>query len=332
MNKYGRAILKHGLIVFIVAILPISSVVPFLKDDSESFWAAGIFSSFLVLSLFYLNYFWLAPNFYFRNKKLAYLFFTATSLVLAVVSMRLVLSSIGFEDDFFTSYSRKLGNFITLRIVLTFSFSWFLLVYERFEKEKAERKGVELELLKAQYSPHFLFNALNSIYAKTIVVSDDASSLILKLSALLRYNLNHTSSARIPLNEEIDSINYYIDLQMIRLPETVRVEREINVPETHQLISPYMLIPLIENAFKYGVNTGDLCRIYISLSLDDQRLSVYIRNEKQMIDNALVLPEGFGLGLSNVRKLLELNYPSNHRFVIDDSNGWFTVHLEILLE
>ena len=334
MSNYRGFFLKQGLILIILVILPISSILPFINNNSESFWVAGVFSSLLVLGLFYLNYLWLAPKFFYHNKKLAYFILAIISVIIFVLCMRLILSSMRLNSDFeFVGFnSRKLGAFILLRIVLTFILSWFLIVYEKFEKEKTEKKNVELEFLKSQYNPHFLFNALNSIYAKTIDVSDDASSLILKLSSLLRYNLNLNSSEKIPLIEEINNINNYFDLQKIRLSENVELIKEINIMKSNYFISPFLFIPLIENAFKYGANTTDICKIYISLSLEGKQLIFFVQNKKNVIDHNIISTEGFGLGMNNVKKLLELNYPNNYHFNIEDGNEIYKVTVKINLQ
>lgn len=335
METIKGEFLKQSLIVLILVILPITAILPFIPENNNAFWFATVFSSILILGLFYLNYLWLLPKFYYKNQRIKYFILLLLSIVTIIIFMRLTLNGLRLSDQFtffLNDNSRRFGSFIILRIILTLILSWFFVVYEKLEMEKTERKNIELKLLKSQYNPHFLFNSLNSIYSKTIDVSEDASALILKLSSILRYNLNHNSSDHIPLSEEIKNINNYLDLQIIRLAENIHVTKQIVVPDNIIFIAPFLLTPLLENAFKYGVNSTDICKIEIYLSLDSNQLIFSVMNKKVAIDHSFPLSEGFGLGITSVKKLLELHYPNNYQFLIDENNKSFKVSLKILLK
>lgn len=333
MKSIKGEFIKQSIVILVLVILPTTTILPYIQEKNNEFWIVTVFSSVLILGLFYLNYLWLLPKFYYKNQRVKYFILLLLSMVTVIISMRLILVGLGPDDQFIRLEvnSRKFGSFVILRIILTLILSWFFVVYEKFEKEKTERKNIELKLLKSQYNPHFLFNALNSIYSKTIDVSDEASTLILKLSSILRYNLNHNSADHIPLSEEVNNINNYLDLQIIRLAENVQVTKQIIVPDSKHSIAPFLLTPLLENAFKYGVNNTDLCKIEIYLSLDSNQLIFSVLNKKATIDHSIPLSEGFGLGISSVKKLLELHYPNNYQFLIEEQHERYTVSLKIHL-
>lgn len=201
--------------------------------------------------------------------------------------------------------------------------------YEKWQEEKVEKQTSELKLLKSQYNPHFLFNALNSIYSKTLDVSDEASELVLKLSSILRYNLALDDTELITMEDEIIYINNYLDIQKVRLSHKVQIKLITHVEDDDTLIAPLFIVPLIENAFKYGVNNTDECFIFISIKQSKNILEVKIKNSKVIIDATLPASESFGLGLKNVKRRLDLYYPNRHDMTINETDDEYSVSLQL---
>lgn len=197
---------------------------------------------------------------------------------------------------------------------------------EQIEKEKAAN---ELNFLRAQFNPHFLFNSINSIYAHIDKTNKSARNMLLVFSDMLRYQLYECNVEAIELYKEVDYIKNYIALQKTRLDERIMVafcEEGIN---GQAMIAPLILITFIENAFKYvGFNEGRENRVSISLSYNNSCLLFNIFNTK---DAFISQPENSsGLGIVNVKRRLELLYPNRHELIITDTETSYEVSLTFL--
>lgn len=198
----------------------------------------------------------------------------------------------------------------------------------QLQKENAES---QLQLLKAQVHPHFLFNTLNNIYSYTQNTSPVASQLVTRLSDLLRFVLYETRQSLVPLAKELKLIQDYIELEKIRYGN--KLDLNIQLPEkTNDLyIAPLLLLPLIENCFKHGTSNV-LDQPWISLHIDifDNQMQMKLLNGKtNEVRESL---NSTGIGIQNVRKRLELLYPGKHDFSITNEEEVFIVNLKIELE
>ncbi|BDS11241.1 sensor histidine kinase [Aureispira anguillae] len=196
------------------------------------------------------------------------------------------------------------------------------------QRLKSEKNIAELALLKSQVNPHFLFNSLNSIYYLAIKKADEAPKAIIALSDMMRYVFTEASNDSVPLLREIDYITKYIDLQRLRLPKHTEVKSEISVQEETLMIAPLLLIPFIENAFKYGVSTRKATTIYLQITADADQLSMKVLNtiiatEQEEIETKT------GTGIDNVKRQLELIYPNRHTLSINNDGNVFEVKLKI---
>jgi two-component system, LytTR family, sensor kinase len=172
---------------------------------------------------------------------------------------------------------------------------------------RIEKQEAELNFLKSQTNPHFLFNTLNNIYALAKEKSDLAPESILKLSEILRFMLYQTSSPFLPIEQEIKIISDYIALEKLRYDDTLRVNFNYKIRDRQQLLPPLLLIPLVENAFKHGASeTLEHPFVDISLSIEQQRLFFQVKNSAERDPEASVIKEN--IGLSNLRRQLELLY------------------------
>jgi hypothetical protein len=230
------------------------------------------------------------------------------------------------EDRFFMFYGLLLVYTISLSIRV-------IKKWQDDEKHKSavekEKIATELSYLKQQVNPHFLFNTLNSIYSLTIGTSSKAASIILKLSSILRYMLYETENRKVKLTEEINIIKDYIELQRLRLTEKVNVKFELVGETDHYSIPPLLLIPLIENAFKHGVDNINDSFIEIKIAVADDQLEVIVRNRIVKISSDLF--RNGGIGIKNIRRRLDLLYGNKYEFETDDKDGIFSVKLKLQL-
>ncbi|MDX1479731.1 MAG: histidine kinase, partial [Saprospiraceae bacterium] len=237
---------------------------------------------------------------------------------------------------FVSDYTRaEIALFIGLYLILTTSFklsrSWMALQRTRLVLEATRRANVETELmaLRAQVNPHFLFNSLHSIYALALEQSTQTPDLILRLSNVLRFMLYETDKKRIQLRDEVACISEYVALQKTRLPDTAMVEWQTRLAGPEMQIAPLLLMPLVDNAFKHGLQ-GEKTRIRMQLSCTDGTLILDITNTKP--GNSRVADDRpGGIGLANVRRRLQLAYPDRHLLSIDEDENQYHVHLKVVL-
>jgi LytS/YehU family sensor histidine kinase len=187
-------------------------------------------------------------------------------------------------------------------------------------------KDQELQYLKKQIHPHFLFNTLNTIYGFALKQSKATPDIILKLSNLLDYILYQVNKPLVPLKEEVLHIEEYIELEKIRFQDTLNVSfSAVNILEEKK-IAPMLLIPFVENAFKHGNLKDGFLHIELNIALKDDELHFSIKNT---VKRELKLSKNVGIGLENIKKRLHLIYPDQHHLAIEIKDEWFVVRLTI---
>lgn len=197
---------------------------------------------------------------------------------------------------------------------------------------KLERDNISLELdfLKSQISPHFLFNTLNSIYRMSETNDPLTAETVLRLSNLVRYILYQAKDEKILLSKEIGFIKDYINLGMLRFGGNVPIKSEIMENDEPFKIVPLILIPFVENAFKHGPDRSrDNAWIDISLTIIDEKLKLIVKNGVNHSAKETMLS---GFGLENVRKRLNLHYPGRHCLINDPGENSFSINLTIDLK
>lgn len=202
---------------------------------------------------------------------------------------------------------------------------------ERTKKDiETEKLNTELSFLKSQVNPHFFFNTLNNIYSLAVVQSDQTAPAVMKLSSIMRYILTETQTNLVPLQNEVDFITNFIDLQLVRLTDKVQVDFNAEGDIDNKLIAPLLFIPFVENAFKYGVSTKEKTAINIHLFAKEDVVSFSVTNTIVKADKGII--ETTGIGINNVKRRLELLYPGKHTLEVSEKNNQFIVHLDIILK
>ncbi|GAB4017367.1 hypothetical protein GCM10028808_48480 [Spirosoma migulaei] len=194
-------------------------------------------------------------------------------------------------------------------------------------------KSAELSSLRAQINPHFLFNALNSLYATALREnSEKTADGIQKLGDMMRFMLQENNRDRIPLDKEVEYLYNYIQIQRMRIDETHPIEIRVNIQEPDRAIylAPMMLTPFVENAFKHGISLRHPSWIYITLTLDDTHLYFKVHNSRHPKTGADPEEAQSGVGLDNVRKRLDLIYPNRHQLAIQQSDQDYFVALTLV--
>lgn len=193
------------------------------------------------------------------------------------------------------------------------------------EKEKAK---AELQMLKAQLHPHFLFNTLNNIYSYTQNGSQKASGMVMGLSKLLRYILYECNKPLVLLEDELKMIHEYIALERTRYDNQLEILVNMQPAQGNFLIAPLILLPFVENAFKHGASRMIECPwISLTIEMNDNQLLLKLINGKPAHDSEPTP----GIGIMNVRRRLEMIYPNGYELQIDNEREMYIVNLRLTL-
>lgn len=291
------------------------------------------FLSYAMLVLFfYASYLFFIPKMYFRRR---YVLFCVCILACILLIAFIPRSIIPPQPHPHLPHPPPPGHppkklpFFFLGHTFIFSLAILFLAFtlkmsNLWRQTQKEKLDAELSYLKAQINPHFLFNTLNSIYSLAIVKSDLTASAIVKLSGMMRYVLSEAHLEKVSLQQETEYISDYIELQKLRLTESVQLHFILTGYSVGKQIAPLLLIPFIENAFKFGVNPEKKSEISIHIDSEESHLFMFVKNDK-VNDSA----DRNGLGIANTKNRLELLYPGKHELEITNTEKQFTVSLKI---
>jgi two-component system, LytTR family, sensor kinase len=199
---------------------------------------------------------------------------------------------------------------------------------QRVSRAEAEKARAELAFLKAQINPHFLFNTLNNIYSLAVTKNDDTPFAIMKLSNIMRYLTDDATHDYVALQNEVECISDYIELQRLRLNQKTEINFSISGQLNDKQISPLILITFVENVFKYGVSNHEPSPLTIKISADERTITLFCQNR---VFNNLRKVEREGIGIGNTKQRLKLLYPNKHLLNITTDKGLYTVLLTVQL-
>lgn len=288
---------------------------------------------------YYFNVLYTVPNFLYRRKYAAFALLFLAAIVAASL-LRVPLATYlseyyfapgkpppGFSELFFNSL---INIFIwTICLVagkLIIDRIRFQNYIEVIEKEKMKN---ELDFLKAQFNPHFLFNSINSIYGNIHKSNSTAREMLLTFSEMLRYQLYECNTSTINIEKEIHYIRNYVSLQQIRKAENLSIQLQVSEEVRGIRIAPLMFIAFIENSFKYVSNYENKPNeVKISLARSNNQLFFKTFNTKENSNGRKTIDQG-GIGIANVKRRLELLYPGKHALVIQNNDHSFEVILNL---
>lgn len=204
---------------------------------------------------------------------------------------------------------------------------WFRQREQTLQAEN-EKVKMELESLRSQIHPHFLFNTLNNLYSLTLTNSASASLVVEHLSDLLRYMLYECREQYVSVNKELNMLKKYIELEKLRYGNRLDVAFNITGDTSGLVVSPLLFLPFVENSFKHGVSQQlDQCWINIHIYIEDNTMTFQVSNSRtERHEHAYG-----GLGMQNVQKRLQLLYPDTHKLKITEEDEVYVVRLELSL-
>ncbi len=319
-------------------------------ESEDGLWAyflielQGLPAAMLVT---YVNIYFLFPRFFKQKRYTAYAAGAIVLLFVASLLNRILIERI-IEPRFFpdtTYYEPIFVWYLLFKVMLWFLAPVLLFTLlikavghwvdqERLHQDTMREKlAAELNLLKAQVQPHFLFNTLNNLYALTLQSAPAAPQVVLKLSELMSYMLYESQSERILLEKEIAHIRNYITLEKLRYGDRLDVSLTASGETESKMIAPLLLIPFVENAFKHGVS-DEMDDVWVTMDIKakDGWLSLKVENSHAGGENrdARNTVTG-GIGLQNVKRRLDLLYPGAHKLTLTKGAEHYTVDLKIRL-
>jgi len=343
MKKYLEAtihILIWGVAYFL--ILNYVSTISDFRKDSGPFWLAILFGMLMNQVIFYATAFFIVPRFL-RLKQIPLLIIT---LILVFALINLFESFIDYywlvgffssESESFLSYLgyNATSSFFILLLGLSYALIKSWIKNEKLKRVLSEEKlTTEMAFLKSQINPHFLFNVLNSFYAKALKNNvPELADGISKLAELMRYMVYETNEDKVALEKEIHHLKKFIQVYQLRIAEDddVFINFTIKGAVENVKISPMLLIPFVENAIKHGIDTKAKSIIDISLELSQNNFSYKVSNTMHRSTNGIT-DASSGFGLDNLKKRLSILYPNAHTIQTKEENGFFISLLNLELD
>ena len=302
-------------------------------------WA---FNTLVSIILFYTIYLILIPRFLETKQMLHFwLFFALIFTIYPIFRIYLgnaietatgkALHLNSAQAKFWNQYvSYAIHNFIIGGLSFTgkFTFDWFKNQQIQAELKNQNIKS-ELALLKSQINPHFLFNTLNNIHTLVYKKSANADQAILKLSDLMRYVLYESNGPLVCIKKELNYIKNYIELEKLRMQKPEQVRVEIQETDEEEKISPMLLIPFIENAFKHSNKNNEKNYIYLSIKIENHVLRMNVENYYEK--NNKSTEEIGGIGLKNAKRRLDLIYPNQYKLNTEQTESEYKVEFTLNL-
>jgi two-component system, LytTR family, sensor kinase len=338
INKAPKSLLENiwlQEIFFLVLLIVVNFSGQLFVEDGELKYSAFVF--ILLYSHAQVHKIFLFPILFFKKRTFLYIF-------LAVLLLGF-FTAISFSVDklyfceFYAKYNQPCGDFMgslssNFMSLLMISPLYFLRQYYIREKEKQEAtlliKQLEINQLKEQLNPHFMFNTLNNLYGVSLEQPSRTPDIILQLSQLMRYNIETSKKEFVPLNDELTFLANYTAIEMERVSSRCEFSKEIAIPTNELKIAPMLLLPFVENAFIHSTATAEKCRIQLIIKLNrdnngiEMQISNTIPTKKSMVKST-------GTGLENAKLRLEKIYPKTHLLTIENTLNEFNVNLALTL-
>ena len=337
--QFGKLILAYFIFSFIdsgFGGLIEGSMTEWFNDfeslQSTLLFGSSYLSFFLYSFIAYLTLYWFFPK-----KRWLYLAIGVGVSIVLPIAVRYALEQKVYDWLFdFTNYRRdvQLSYYFEDNLFYATKHVGFGAVYylvrtsffrEKRERELAEaHQKMELSLLRSQINPHFLLNAMNNIYSLVYHQSEHALEALDTLSGLLKYSLYEVKE-RVTVSREMEHVNQLIALNRLRFDFPVHVQVSVSPEVHHTQVPPFLMMPLIENGFKHGDLSDESAPLRLDVSKTEGRLSIAVQNRKAQAQK----DEQGGIGLDNIRKRLQLTFPTEHTFDIHDRHDTFEVRMTI---
>lgn len=335
-----KRILLHLLLWTAYVAVEFTANLPHYRDKQELLQQTIFFLPVIALPFYFIAYF-LVPRLLWQGRKT--LFWLSCIIVFLIVMILRVewesLYSLFRSGERFRMPLSKISKNL-FRDYAVIALGVCLKIIRDWDKKDRlttqlteEKRDAELQFLRAQIHPHFLFNTLNNLYGLALKKSPHTPDSILKLSGLLDFILYECNAEKIPLRKEIELIRHYIELERLRFGERLALTFEPDIRHDDLLIAPLLLLPFVENAFKHGAanSAGDIVFVKIDLQVEGKTLHFQVENSKSNRPNNGPENGHKGIGLRNVEKRLALLYPDRYELEKVEGEEVFLIALKLNL-
>ncbi|MEQ1585386.1 MAG: histidine kinase [Cyclobacteriaceae bacterium] len=321
----GIRILRHTLfwttdmVSYLVVISANTEITPVI--------VFGLLSRFpLVMGVVYFILYYLIPKYSIEKNRVPLALWILGMLAFVGIGIRFyryylinpILDPQSIVPPDIFSFSRILGEIFSWMAVTGMAIA-IKLIKTKSELQRKndalmdEKRIAELNFLKAQMHPHFLFNTLNTLYSDAIKTNSKSEQIVLRLSSLMRFILDECSKPLIPLEKELKVIDDYLELEKLRHGNRLQIDWENSIRTPHVLISPLLLLPFVENSCKHTLSLQrGVIQIKIRVSSNENFITLYVENELIPTKQSALNGVGHGMGMKNVRKQLELLFRQNY--------------------
>ncbi len=326
-------------LMWIIVLISLAMDVPRLYLYDKGLFVYFVFAKTLIqAALVYVNILLLYPAFYKQKRYILYgLFVILITLLAGYANMKLEIHvnripafpSARSHFFFFLSQLGMAARYLLISFLLKITVDFYE-QKELMKKIELEKATAELNFLKAQVNPHFLFNTLNSLYALILEKSDKSGEAVLKLADIMKYILAEGKEDRVLLKKEMEMLYNYTELERLRRPDA-EIRFTTGGDTERYYITPLLLLPLVENAFKYGLNSvAKNGFVRIGMDVRNDTLVFTVENNLPPVQNSEAY-HSFGIGIENVNRRLQMLYEKKYRLNIQDNPGSFFVHLQLQL-
>ncbi len=348
MPFYFRRWLLKYKIPHVLIWITISFFLAALYYDYNRPLFVQLVPSFVLTALcfpsFYLSGIWLVPGFIYKRKFIQFFLSAIALLLLSSLCDYLITQFIyhlitGIALFPSVPYFLLIFNVIVLVTLISIALGIASKILDnRFEMEKRlhevekEKISTELNFLRSQVNPHFLFNVMNTIYFQINKENIQARSSVEKLSEMLRYQLYECTTDKIDIGKELEYIKNYVAMQTLRMEKNTDIKLYIDEKLSGFYLAPLLLLPIIENAFKHISNFKNSQENKIHIKLEHKNDDVFVINVSNTYDKSIKSKHVFqsgGLGMQNLQRRLTLLYPERHEFLIDEQEHLFETILKI---
>lgn len=304
------------------------------KWERPSFgvWSVSIATVTYLLAV-YGNATWLIPKYYQSNRRTLYFVFSAVFIAILVTGRMYAEQQVlmPIHSNFY-NFGLSHFSFAFITIFIAYMFGALLRItidylhlLRKQEEMRHQQLAAELNLLKAQVQPHFLFNTLNNIYYLAYTKNDKTAEVVAKLSDIMRYFVDEAPLERVPLRTEIEFLKNYIELEQIRMLHQADLSFDYGTVNDAQLIPPMLMITLVENIFKHGIDKSlPENKVLISLQQEGQYLLFITRNSHFLLEHS----GNGGVGLTNLRKRLQLLFGSDFTLTTEKTGQCYSATLK----
>lgn len=280
----------------------------------------------LTIGYFYLNFYYLIPEFYQKRRYALFVLLTLCAFIITSALPKVVLPNLKSSRSGWPAFFGDVNHNL-FRFLVVFLISIMLRIRDQWKRAREGKTQAELAFLKSQIQPHFLYNTLNTIYALSIEGAKETPDAIARLSAMMRYVTDESALDFVPLGRELEYIESYITLQELRFGRTVGISSIVSGEPDGYQVAPMMLIPFIENAFKHGINPEEESGIVVRINISNDVLRLNVRNRLVHV----LREDQRGLGLANTRSRLDMLYAGRYELVVSTKGGVYSIDLTLTL-